>query len=82
MWHVICDDLPALREAIKVNQTQFHVVQELAPGGIECLALGLAEKSEGTVGLISLSGTVDDLVTHWQALLPLRSEERRVGKEC
>lgn len=65
-----------------MDQIQFHVVQKLAPGGIECLALGLAEKSEGTVGLISLGGTVDELVAHWQALLPVKTNIQGFAKSA
>ncbi len=51
--------------------SQIHVVQELAPGGIECLALGLCQQSKETISLVSLNGRSNELVADWSALLPV-----------
>jgi glycosyltransferase involved in cell wall biosynthesis len=50
---------------------QFHVVQELAPGGIECLAVGLCENSVEPIGLVSLVGRANELISNWSALRPV-----------
>ncbi len=51
--------------------SQIHVVQELAPGGIECLALGLCEQSDEPIGLVSLAGRANELIADWSALRPV-----------
>ena len=51
--------------------SQIHVVQELAPGGIECLALGLCEQSDEAIGLVSLTGRANELIADWSALRPI-----------
>ena len=50
---------------------QIHVVQKLAPGGIECLALGLCEHSVEPIGLVSLAGRANELMSDWAALRPV-----------
>lgn len=45
-----------------------HVVERLAPGGIETFVLDLIRSGSGTDRVISLQGTVPSLLTAWPAL--------------
>lgn len=45
-----------------------HVVQRLAPGGIETLVLDLLRKGDGSDKVISLEGTREELIAKWPAL--------------
>ncbi len=48
-----------------------HIVEQMAPGGIETLALDLVRGSSGEARLISLKGTASELVAAWPALATL-----------
>lgn len=50
-----------------------HVVQRMAPGGIETLVLDLVASGSGDERVVSLDGTTADLVTEWPALAPISS---------
>jgi len=50
-----------------------HVVEHLAPGGIETLACDLVRESDHQARIISLAGTTDALVSDWPALKPIRN---------
>jgi glycosyltransferase involved in cell wall biosynthesis len=45
-----------------------HVVQRMAPGGIETLVLDLARDETADTVIVSLEGAADDLVSGWPAL--------------
>lgn len=45
-----------------------HVVQRMAPGGIETLVLDLARRQPRTTSIISLEGRVNELCRDWPAL--------------
>mgnify|MGYP001767282058 CR=1 FL=1 len=49
-----------------------HIVQRLAPGGIETLALDLIRSGGPDDRIISLEGTAGGLVDAWPALQPIR----------
>lgn len=61
-------DTPAARGLLR---PVVHVVEHLAPGGIETLARDLVLASEGRARIISLQGARDALVTDWPALSPI-----------
>lgn len=63
---------------MQIEQT--HVVQDLRPGGIESLALALTNNAGGTCELISLSGTVPQLVAGWDALRPAAGRLKAFAK--
>lgn len=48
-----------------------HIVQKMAPGGIETLTLDLVRNGDGDDRIFSLEGEPGDLVAHWPALLPV-----------
>jgi glycosyltransferase involved in cell wall biosynthesis len=50
-----------------------HVVQRMAPGGIETLVLDLVRNGSGADRIFSLDGRADQLINHW----PVLSSERR-----
>jgi glycosyltransferase involved in cell wall biosynthesis len=56
-------------KSVRIEQT--HVVQDLRPGGIESLALALTSRARGNCQLVSLNGTVPQLVAGWDALKPV-----------
>ncbi|MEZ5850088.1 MAG: glycosyltransferase [Hyphomicrobiaceae bacterium] len=49
-----------------------HIVQKLAPGGIETLVLDLLVSGGGATHVFSLDGTTDGLVSSWPALEAVR----------
>jgi glycosyltransferase involved in cell wall biosynthesis len=51
-----------------------HVVERMTLGGIETLVIDLVRHRRGQDHIISLSGTVDDLVAQWPALAMLRGK--------
>jgi glycosyltransferase involved in cell wall biosynthesis len=53
---------------------QTHVMQELKPGGIESLAVTLAQRSDAGCQMVSLSGTVPNLLAGWDALKPVAGQ--------
>ena len=53
---------------------QTHVVQELKPGGIEFLAVTLTQRSEAGCEMVSLNGTVPNLLAGWDALKPVAGQ--------
>lgn len=63
-----------------MSQDQIHVVQKLAPGGIESLAISLAGKAEGSIALVSLEGTVPELLAGWDALKPVAAHVSAFAK--
>lgn len=48
-----------------------HIVQRLAPGGIETLVLDLARDTHSRIGILSLEGSRGDLIRAWPALAPV-----------
>jgi glycosyltransferase involved in cell wall biosynthesis len=50
-----------------------HVVQRMAPGGIETLVLDLVRRGSGDDCIFSLEGTTDELIERWPALESSRS---------
>ncbi len=48
-----------------------HVVEHMAPGGIETLARDLVLASDGRARIISLQGASDALIADWPALAPI-----------
>jgi glycosyltransferase involved in cell wall biosynthesis len=48
-----------------------HVVEHMAPGGIETLARDLIHASDGHGRIISLQGATDTLIADWPALEPV-----------
>jgi Glycosyltransferase Family 4 len=65
-------------KSVRIEQT--HVVQDLRPGGIESLALALTSRVGGTCQLVSLNGTVPQLVAGWDALKPVAGQIEAFGK--
>lgn len=61
--------------------TTIHIVQRLAPGGIEQLALTHAAHGEGKVRIFSLEGEADALAAAWPAIAPVRSAVTGFGKK-
>ncbi|ELP5729469.1 glycosyltransferase [Vibrio vulnificus] len=59
------------------RKTLFHVVQHLAPGGLETLVLDMAKvcSSEHEVYIVSLEGNKQDAVIRWPKL-------RKYAKQC
>jgi glycosyltransferase involved in cell wall biosynthesis len=51
-----------------------HVVQRMAPGGIETLVLDLIRSSKTPTRVLSLDGTTDELIAAWPALAQHRFE--------
>jgi glycosyltransferase involved in cell wall biosynthesis len=51
-----------------------HVVQRMAPGGIETLVLDLIRSSSASSRIISLDGTTEELLAAWPALAQFRFE--------
>ena len=51
-----------------------HVVQRMAPGGIETLVLDLIRSSAASTRILSLDGTTEDLLAAWPALAQFRFE--------
>lgn len=60
--------------------TQVHIVQRLAPGGIEQLVLSLARHAD--IALFSLEGSTDSLIRDWPILEAFRSRITGFGKEA
>ena len=58
--------------------SQVHIVQRLAPGGIEQLVLSLAEKAD--IHVISLEGRFDELARAWPKLTAFRGRVTALGK--
>ena len=60
-----------------------HVVQRMAPGGIETLVLDLVRRGAGADRIFSLEGTADDLTERWPALADFKSQlsafDRKAG---
>ncbi|MFY8114720.1 MAG: glycosyltransferase [Rhabdaerophilum sp.] len=59
--------------------THFHIVQRMAPGGIETVVLDLARMGPEIV-IVSLEGTRESLVAHWPALAGLGRQLVGLGK--
>ncbi|EPU2896506.1 glycosyltransferase [Vibrio vulnificus] len=61
----------------KPRKTIFHVVQHLAPGGLETLVLDMMNvcSKDHDVYIISLEGTKQDAVSHWPKL-------RKYARQC
>ena len=51
-----------------------HVVQRMAPGGIETLVLDLIRSSAASTRILSLDGTTEELLAAWPALAQFRFE--------
>jgi glycosyltransferase involved in cell wall biosynthesis len=51
-----------------------HVVQRMAPGGIETLVLDLIRSSSASTRILSLDGTTEELLAAWPALGQFRFE--------
>jgi glycosyltransferase involved in cell wall biosynthesis len=66
--------MPAARSA---DGPIVHIVERLAPGGIETLVLDIASSSAPPHIVMSLQGESDTLITHWPRL-----QERRVPIEA
>lgn len=58
--------------------SQVHIVQRLAPGGIEHLVLSLAGKAD--IHIISLEGQIDELARAWPKLEAFRGRVTALGK--
>ncbi|MBY0610791.1 MAG: glycosyltransferase [Beijerinckiaceae bacterium] len=56
-----------------------HIVQRMAPGGIETLVLDLALR-DPAVRILSLEGTADELVIAWPRLEPVSDRLAALGK--
>ncbi len=54
--------------------TTIHIVQRLAPGGIETLVLDLLRSASSRTLVFSLEGTTDQLVAAWPALRDVREQ--------
>ena len=54
-----------------LNKTVVHIVQKMAPGGIETLVLDLAKDAGGDTYIFSLEGETAHLVHAWAALEPV-----------
>lgn len=61
--------------------TIVHIVQRLAPGGIEQLALTHLAKGRGVVRVFSLEGDVDSLAAAWPAIGLFRRSVTAFAKE-
>ncbi len=59
--------------------TQIHIVQRLAPGGIEQLVLSMAASAD--MHIISLEGRLDDLAHNWPMLDAFRGRITALGKK-
>ncbi len=59
--------------------TYFHIVQRMAPGGIETVVLDLA-RADSDLTVISLEGTRESLVAAWPALAALGARLVGLGK--
>ena len=59
--------------------THFHIVQRMAPGGIETVVLDLA-RADPDLTVISLEGTRESLVAAWPALAALGARLVGLGK--
>jgi len=53
--------------------TCVHIVQAMAPGGIETLVLDLARDPDENTWVFSLEGNSTSLVAHWPALAPIKN---------
>jgi len=62
---------PDARPAPALAYPVVHIVERLAPGGIETLARDLVRASDGHGRIISLQGATDTLIADWPALEPL-----------
>src|SRR3712207_5456428 len=58
-----------------------HVVQRLSPGGIETLVLELVRSGNGDAVVFSLEGTIEDLISGWPALEPMRDRIETFNKK-
>lgn len=56
---------------IQQNPTSVHIVQAMAPGGIETLVLDLAREPGANTWVFSIEGTRASLNAHWPALAPI-----------
>ncbi|MEQ1698249.1 MAG: glycosyltransferase [Hyphomicrobiaceae bacterium] len=54
-----------------LNATTVHIVQAMAPGGIETLVLDLAREPDANVRVFSFEGSREQLTAHWPALAPI-----------
>lgn len=61
---------------------QLHVVQRLAPGGIEQLVSTLTREGRGLVQVVSLEGNRDELIAAWPALLEIKDQITGLGKKA
>lgn len=51
-----------------MQPNQIHIVQRLAPGGIEQLVASLTRNADGAIGVFSLEGDMPELEAGWPAL--------------
>jgi glycosyltransferase involved in cell wall biosynthesis len=51
-----------------------HIVQKMAPGGLEVLTLDLARQSPGEHIVVSLEGDAEDLISAWPRLAQMRGQ--------
>lgn len=59
---------------------QIHIVQRLAPGGIEQLVASLARNAGGAIGVFSLEGDMASLEAGWPALADLADKAQAFAK--
>jgi glycosyltransferase involved in cell wall biosynthesis len=57
-----------------------QIVERLAPGGIETMVLDLVRSAPENHAILSLQGTVEQLVRDWEALRPLREQIVAFGR--
>lgn len=57
-----------------------HIVQRMAPGGIELLVRDLADQLPGENRIFSLEGTRKQIITSWPALQPFAKQIRGFSK--
>ena len=62
---------PEARPAPALLRPVVHIVERMAPGGIETLARDLVRESDGRARIISLQGATDTLIAGWPALTPI-----------
>ena len=63
---------PSLQSGFSFMQRIAHIVQKMAPGGLEVLTLELARQAPGEHIIISLEGEAETLIAAWPRLTPMR----------
>ncbi len=62
---------PEARPAPELLRPVVHIVERMAPGGIETLARDLVREGNGRGRIISLQGATDTLIADWPGLEPV-----------